>query len=112
MTAIPIRHLAYPHIVGTVPDCKGCAPAPSLVTSVIAENAPLGVQLWPTTTPESAPNFTLAAVEILSRKVRQEDGSWFEYPATVIWTYQSGTERRFRLGEVVACELPADRTMK
>jgi len=45
-------------------------------------------------------------------RVRQKYGSWFEYPATVIWTYQSGTERRFRLGEVVACELPADRTMK
>jgi hypothetical protein len=107
MTASVLRHTPYPHLVGSDPSCHGCIDNPT-ATLVVAEEAPLGVQLWPTATPDSARNFTLAAVEVLTRKARQEDGSWCEYPATVVWTYQSGNERRFRLGEEVACQLPTD----
>ena len=60
---------------------------------ITAEDAPIGVQLWPTMLPESAPNFTLAEV----RTIRREHGT------AVVWVYQNGTERTFRLGETIAC---------
>jgi hypothetical protein len=59
--------------------------------TVAAEDAPLGVQLWPTITPAGAPNFTLDRVEI----VRDVNGEW------VRWTYQNGSVRTFRKGERV-----------
>jgi hypothetical protein len=62
--------------------------------SVAAEDAPIGVQLWPTITPESAPAFTLDRVEI----VRTETQKY------VRWVYQSGTIRVFELGQTVACD--------
>jgi hypothetical protein len=62
--------------------------------SVIAEDAPLGVQLWPTLTPESAPNFTLDRVEIIR-------GAYGSY---VRWVYQNDNTRTFRLGERVAID--------
>lgn len=65
-------------------------------TTVKAESAPLGVQLWPTRTPKYAPNFTLQSV------TRTLDACGGEY---VIWTYQSGTTRIFLLGEDVAVEI-------
>lgn len=73
-------------------------------TYVVAEDAPLGVQLWPTTAPEHAPNFTLAAVEVIRRTLR--DTSGFYEHASVVWTYESGTTRSFVLGEKVAVETP------
>lgn len=66
------------------------APQPTTTsdyTSVIAQDAPLGVQLWPTITPEAAPNFTLAEVARTSRGVR--------------WTYENGSVRWFAVGERV-----------
>lgn len=58
-----------------------------------AEDAPLGVQLWPTRAPEYAPNFTLAEVAIIRGP----------YGTRVEWTYQNGAARIFDLGEDVAC---------
>lgn len=73
-------------------DC--CAPAPAPVDFyVVAEDAPIGVQLWPTRTPEYAPNFTLASVAVVRS----------EAPTYVVWTYESGTVRTLALGEQVAC---------
>lgn len=69
-------------------------PAP-IYTDVKAEDAPIGVQLWPTTAPQYAPNFTLASVAV----VRTATGSH------VVWTYESGTTRTFALGEEVACQI-------
>jgi len=62
--------------------------------SVLAEDAPIGVQLWPTITPESAPNFTLESVEI----VRNAYGSF------VRWVYENGNVRTFKMGQTVACD--------
>lgn len=67
-------------------------------TTVTAESAPLGVQLWPTRSPEFAPNFTLANV------TRFLDANGRE---CVMWTYQSGTNRIFLAGEEVAVRLAA-----
>jgi hypothetical protein len=62
--------------------------------SVPAEDAPLGVQLWPTITPDGAPNFTLAEVR---RVYRDWSGL-----VVVTWVYQSGATRVFYEGERVA----------
>jgi hypothetical protein len=59
---------------------------------VTAETAPLGVQIWPTTTPDAAPNFTLA--EVITFDANDE--------VYVRWTYKNGNTRVFRLGERVA----------
>lgn len=66
----------------------------SAMSYVIAEDAPIGVQLWPTVSPESAPNFTLMEVRI----VRRADRGY------VTWIYENGTERYFDLGESVAVQ--------
>jgi hypothetical protein len=73
-------------------ETKTAAPA---ATTVIADDAPNGVQLWPTLTPAGAPNFTLERVEI----VRDA------YRTFVRWVYESGTTRTFILGERVAVEI-------
>ena len=65
------------------------------MTEVIAEDAPIGVQLWPTRAPEYAPNFTLAKVAT----VRTATGTHVE------WTYESGSQRFFDLGEAVSVKL-------
>ncbi len=62
---------------------------------VIAEDAPLGVQLWPTIRPSAAPNFTLDKVAV----VRTVNGEH------VVWTYQNGATRTFSKGEQVACQI-------
>lgn len=66
-------------------------------TTVIAEDAPIGVLLWPVRSPEGAPNFTLATVEI----VRNVNGSFIR------WTYESGATRVFPVGEAVAVRIAA-----
>jgi hypothetical protein len=66
-------------------------------TSIVAELAPLGVQLWPTHSAKYAPNFTLDNVAI----VRDSRGEY------VVWTYESGETRTFRKGELVTAQLPA-----
>ena len=63
-------------------------------TSVVAQDAPIGIPLWPSTQPES---FTLRHVSI----VRNHVASW------VVWTYWSGQERTFELGEKVAVQVEA-----
>jgi hypothetical protein len=70
------------------------APAAWVIGSVKAEDAPIGVQLWPTRSPKYAPNFTLARVEVMGEGER----SWVQ------WTYESGTGRVFALGESVAVQ--------
>lgn len=72
-------------------------------TTVVAEDAPIGVQLWPTTSLEHAGNFTLASVEVITRTTRDAFGS--SATATVLWTYCNGTQRTFRTGERVAVQL-------
>ncbi len=62
------------------------------------------MQLWPTTHPKYAPNFTLAAAEVVTRKTRDAFGE--QETSTVTWTYESGSTRVFDLGEQVACKLP------
>jgi hypothetical protein len=63
-------------------------------STVTAEDAPLGVQLWPTLTPQQAPNFTLWAVEIVRNEAR----------TYVRWIYHNGNVRTFKLGEQVAVQ--------
>lgn len=71
---------------------------------VIADLAPLGVQLWPTRTPAYADNFTLAAVAIVRDEITQANGQ----PGYVRWTYRNGQTRDFHIGEQVAARVPAD----
>jgi hypothetical protein len=60
--------------------------------TVVAEDAPIGVQLWPTTGPQHADNFTLADVSIVRRVDRD----------VVVWLYRNGKTRTFNVGEEVA----------
>jgi hypothetical protein len=60
-------------------------------TTVTAEDAPVGIQLWPTRSPEYAPNFTLASVAV----VRNSNGEH------VVWTYENGNQRVFGKGEQI-----------
>ena len=62
---------------------------------VIAEDAPLGVLVWPVRDVRYAPNFTLERVEV----VRTANGSH------VVWVYESGLRRYFKLGELVICDI-------
>lgn len=66
--------------------------------TVKAKDAPLGVQLWPTVSPEFAPNFTLDTV------TRQVGSNGREY---VIWQYQGGNTRMFLADEDVAVQIVA-----
>lgn len=61
-------------------------------TKVAAQDAPIGVQLWPTRTPEQADRFTLRSVATVRNEVR----SW------VVWTYEDNHIRTFEVGELVA----------
>ena len=61
--------------------------------TVIAEDAPLGVQLWPTTDAKYAPNFTLAQVDVVRLPLGKR----------VVWTYENGSQRTFALGEAIVC---------
>lgn len=51
-----------------------------VTSSVIAEDAPIGVLLWPVTRPEAAPNFTLMEVRVVRRECRNY----------VTWVYENG----------------------
>lgn len=63
--------------------------------SVIAEGAPIGVQLWPTRTPELGYHFTLRSVALVRNEVR----SW------VVWTYEDNQIRTFDVGDRVTAKL-------
>jgi hypothetical protein len=63
---------------------------------IVAEDAPLDVQLWPTTSPDHADNFTLKSVAV----VRAVYGRQY-----VEWTYFNGTTRQFSVGERIACRI-------
>jgi hypothetical protein len=72
---------------------------PDLVdVDVTAEDAPLGVLLWPVRDAKYAPNFTLAEVHV-SRA--SDNRRW------VRWVYQNGSHRDFTPGERVACRVTA-----
>jgi hypothetical protein len=71
-------------------------------TTVAAEDAPIGIQIWPTTSPEYAPNFTLCAVEVITRKFRDVHGTYER--TTVEWHYENGNVRYFDLGQHVAVQ--------
>jgi hypothetical protein len=58
---------------------------------VAAEDAPVGVLLWPVTHPAAEPNRTLADVSVVSRPTGD----------VVVWRFQSGLTRTFNLGEDV-----------
>src|SRR5262245_3297238 len=60
---------------------------------VAAEDAPIGVQLWPTTAPGYAHHWTLVSVEVISQKVRDASGTYEN--TQVVWTYEDGKQRRF-----------------
>lgn len=71
---------------------KTMTPATAWINShVVAEDAPIGVQVWPTRSPEFAPNFTIAEVLI----VRNARG------VHVKWIYENGAERYFNPGDLV-----------
>jgi hypothetical protein len=72
--------------------------SPAQITTVVAKDAPLGVQLWPTTSPEYAENFTLVSV------TRQLNFNGNEY---VTWTYGNGKTRSFMADEEVAVQIVA-----
>jgi hypothetical protein len=66
-------------------------------TTVKAEDAPVGVQLWPTRSTYYAAEYTLHSVTIH----RYAHGADF-----VLWTFENGKQRRFAIGEDVAIQLP------
>jgi hypothetical protein len=74
--------------------------APNQTHTIAAQDAPIGVQLWPTITAKYALNFTLQSVEIIRRTLRDASGTYDV--ATVEWTYESGATRTFGLDERVA----------
>jgi hypothetical protein len=74
---------------------KDAAMSTPATTTVKVEDAPIGVQIWPTIAPEFAPNFTLDRIEVVRTEVR----------SYVRWVYQSGTVRVFRVGEEIAISL-------
>lgn len=63
-------------------------------TTIAAEDAPLGVPLWPS---HSVRRFTLTAVSV----IRDRAGT------RVIWLSADGTERTFGVGEQVTVRYPA-----
>lgn len=73
------------------------ATAQLLDTTVTAQDAPLGVLLWPVRSPEYARNFTLAAIEQV-------------HPGILVrWVYESGKTRDFDWDAEVAVRVsPAD----
>lgn len=68
------------------------------MTTVVAEYAPIGVQIWPTTAPQYAPNFTLESVSVVRTRER----------TYVRWQYENGSTRLFKLGERVVVCLPPE----
>ena len=65
------------------------------IETVTAEDAPLGVLVWPVRDAKYAPNFTLERVEV----VRTANGSH------VVWVYESGLRRYFKVGELVVVDI-------
>jgi hypothetical protein len=59
---------------------------------IVAEDAPIGVQLWPTIDPKFAANYTLAQVGIIRDA----------YGTHVHWLYEGGAERLSKMGEKIA----------
>jgi hypothetical protein len=61
-------------------------------TTVVAEDAPIGVLLWPVRATKYNPNMTLRSVEIVRTATQRY----------VRWTYENDNTRSFRVGEEVA----------
>lgn len=69
---------------------------PMTDTHVVAEEAPLGVQLWPTLDDERyGLNFTLSEVQVVRTETRR----------FVRWVYCNGKTREFDLGERVVVRI-------
>lgn len=76
-------------------------------TMVIAEDAPIGVQLWPTTDQRYAGNYTLTCVTTVTRTARWANVT--QETTKVVWTYESGRVDIYDLHELVACRIhPSD----
>jgi hypothetical protein len=78
---------------------------PTTTTKIIkAEDAPLGVPLWPADSEALLPHHTLGRVEVVQsvRALVGDRGSF------VRWTFVSGIARAFRLGEEIVVEVPAE----
>lgn len=67
----------------------------TLVTSVKAEEAPIGMPLWPTRTPEAAVAYTLESVCLVRTATESR----------VVWTYLNGTTVDYAAGEMVAVQI-------
>lgn len=72
--------------------------------TIKAEDAPLGVPLWPADSEALLPHHTLEQVEVL-QSVRSLVGNHGPF---VRWTFVSGTTRAFRLGEEIVVAVPAE----
>jgi hypothetical protein len=78
---------------------------PVTVLKIIkAEDAPLGVPLWPADYEALLPHHTLERVEVV-QSVRSLVGDRGPF---VRWMFVSGTTRAFRLGEEIVVEVPVE----
>lgn len=73
--------------------------------TITAEDAPIGVQLWPTTTPQAARNFTLLCVQVITCVTREATEAC--ETTRVVWTYENLSTREFVLGEGVSARVSA-----
>jgi hypothetical protein len=74
------------------------------VTKIIkAEDAPVGVPLWPADSEALLPHHTLERVEVV-HSVRSVSGGHGEF---VRWTFVSGTVRSFKIGEEIVVAVRA-----
>ena len=69
-------------------------------TSVVAQDAPVGVLLWPVREAKYEPGFTLAEVHVIRNEAR----------TFVCWVYQDGHKRYFDLDENVVVSLRKETT--
>lgn len=69
-------------------------------TDVIAEDAPLGVQLWPSR-PGCEDAFILRSVAVIRDEMDEANGR----AGHVVWTYRNGNVRTFLLGEKIAAKI-------
>jgi hypothetical protein len=69
-----------------------------------AEDAPLGVPLWPADSEALLPHHTLERVEVV-QSVRSFIG---DYGPFVRWAFVSGTMRAFKIAEEIVAAVPSN----